>query len=64
MLYNMFKNNPNNLDLKIECKYSKIFEKWTPINFINNANTNSNANSNININTKSQVETIEAQNKQ
>ena len=75
-LYNMFKNNPNNLDLKIECKYSKIFEKWTPINFINNAssnintnsntntNTNTNTNINININTKSQIETIEAQNKQ
>ena len=35
-LYNTFKNNPNNLGMKIECKYSKIFEKWTPIRFVNN----------------------------
>jgi hypothetical protein len=33
-LYNTFKSNPNNLGLKVECKYSKIFEKWTPVRFI------------------------------
>jgi hypothetical protein len=35
-LYNTFKSNPNNLGLKIECKFSKVFEKWTPIRFVNN----------------------------
>ena len=35
-LYNTFKTNPNNLGMKVECKFSKIFEKWTPIRFINN----------------------------
>jgi hypothetical protein len=35
-LYNTFKNNPNNLGMKIECKYSKVFEKWSPIRFVNN----------------------------
>lgn len=33
-LYNTFKTNPN-LSMNIECKYSKIFEKWTPIKFVN-----------------------------
>jgi hypothetical protein len=35
-LYNTFKSNPNNLGMKIECKFSKVFEKWTPIRFVNN----------------------------
>ena len=35
-LYNTFITNPNNFGLKIECKYSKVFEKWSPIRFINN----------------------------
>lgn len=35
-LYNTFKSNPNNLGMKVECKFSKIFEKWTPIRFVNN----------------------------
>jgi len=35
LLYNTFLSNPNNLDLKIECKFSKIFEKWIPIQFVN-----------------------------
>ena len=35
-LYNTFKSNPNNLGLKIECKFSKTFEKWTPTRFVNN----------------------------
>ena len=47
-LYNTFKSNPNNLGLKIECKFSKIFEKWTPTRFVNNETY-----------TKSQIENIE-----
>ena len=47
-LYNTFKSNPNNLGLQIECKYSKIFEKWTPVTFVNNASY-----------TKTQVDIIE-----
>jgi len=35
-LYYAFIENPNNLDMKIECKYSTIFEKWTPIRFVDN----------------------------
>ena len=35
-LYNTFITNPNNFGLKIECKYSQIFEKWTPIRFVDN----------------------------
>lgn len=35
-LYNTFKSNPNNLGMKVECKFSKVFEKWTPIRFVNN----------------------------
>lgn len=41
-LYNTFKSNPNNLGMKIECKYSKIFEKWSPIRFVNNEPYNKN----------------------
>jgi hypothetical protein len=35
-LYNTFITNPNNFGLKIECKYSKTFEKWNPIRFVDN----------------------------
>ena len=35
-LYNTFGSNPNNLGMKIECRYSKVFEKWTPIRFVEN----------------------------
>ena len=35
-LYNTFKRDPNNLGMKVECKFSKVFEKWTPIRFVNN----------------------------
>lgn len=35
-LYNMFKDNPNQLDMRVECRFSKIFEKWTPIRFVGN----------------------------
>ena len=36
LLYNTFITNPSNLNLKIECKYSKLFEKWSPIRFVEN----------------------------
>jgi len=42
LLYNTFVSNPNNLDMKIECKYSKIFEKWSPIRFVENEPYNKN----------------------
>ena len=35
-LYYTFNSKPNNLGLNIECKYSKIFEKWIPIKFVDN----------------------------
>lgn len=35
-LYYAFVANANNLGLKIECKYSKTFEKWIPIRFVDN----------------------------
>ena len=35
-LYYAFVSNPNNLDLKIECKYSIVFEKWIPFRFVEN----------------------------
>lgn len=35
-LYNTFKSNPNNLNMRVECRYSKIFEKWTPVRFVGN----------------------------
>jgi hypothetical protein len=35
-LYDTFKQNNNCLTMNIECKYSKIFEKWTPIKFVDN----------------------------
>ena len=37
LLYNAFLINPNNFDMNIECKFSKIFEKWIPINFVKNS---------------------------
>jgi hypothetical protein len=35
-LYYTFKSEPNNLGLNMECKYSKIFEKWFPVKFVEN----------------------------
>ena len=35
-LYNGFKGDANNLDRLVECRFSKIFEKWTPIRFVAN----------------------------
>jgi len=35
-LYNGFKGNANSLDQRVECRYSKIFEKWTPVRFAAN----------------------------
>ena len=35
-LYNGFKDNANNLDRRVECRFSKIFEKWTPVRFVAN----------------------------
>jgi hypothetical protein len=33
-LYNTFKSDHNNLNLRVECRFSKIFEKWSPIRFV------------------------------
>lgn len=35
-LYNGFKGNANSLDQHVECRFSKIFEKWTPVRFVAN----------------------------
>jgi hypothetical protein len=35
-LYNAFCAKPNNLGMNMECKFSKIFEKWIPIRFVDN----------------------------
>jgi hypothetical protein len=35
-LYNGFKGNPNNLDVRVECRFSKVFEKWAPVRFVAN----------------------------
>ena len=35
-LYNTFKSNPSNLTMKVEARFSKIFEKWIPIRFVGN----------------------------
>jgi hypothetical protein len=35
-LYNTFKSNPNNLNMRVECRFSKVFEKWTPLRFVSN----------------------------
>ncbi len=47
LLYNTFVSNPNNLDLKIECKFSKVFEKWIPVKFVENEPYNKNLISDI-----------------
>ena len=36
LLYNAFISNQNNFNIKVECKYSKIFSKWSPIKFVDN----------------------------
>ena len=36
LLYNTFKSNPNDLNMRVECQFSKVFNKWTPIRFVNN----------------------------
>ena len=36
ILYYTFNANPNNLGLNMECKFSKVFEKWSPIRFVEN----------------------------
>jgi hypothetical protein len=35
-LSNGFKDDANNLDRLVECRFSKIFEKWTPVQFVAN----------------------------
>jgi hypothetical protein len=35
-LYHGFKGNPNNLDMRVECRFSKVFDKWTPVRFVEN----------------------------
>jgi hypothetical protein len=35
-LYYTFISKPNNLGLNMECKFSKVFEKWFPIRFVEN----------------------------
>jgi len=35
-LYYTFNSKPDNLGLMMECKFSKVFEKWIPIKFVNN----------------------------
>ena len=47
-LYNGFKGNPNNLDMRVECRFSKVFEKWSPVRFVANE-----------LFTKSEIEKIE-----
>ena len=34
-MYHLFKNN-NDLDINMECKFSKIFERWIPENIVSN----------------------------
>ena len=34
-MYHLFKNN-NNLDVNMECKFSKVFERWVPENIVTN----------------------------
>jgi hypothetical protein len=48
-LYDTYKKNPNSINMNAECKYSKVFEKWTPLRFLTDATPY----------TQSQVETIE-----
>ena len=35
-LYYTFNSKPNNLGLNMECRFSKVFEKWIPIRFVEN----------------------------
>ena len=42
-LYYTFIAKPNNLGLNMECKYSKVFEKWYPIRFVENEIFNKNS---------------------
>ena len=39
-LHNGFKGNANSLDMRVECRFSKIFEKWTPVRFVANEVSN------------------------
>ena len=34
-MYHLFKNN-NKLDVNMECKFSKVFERWIPENIVSN----------------------------
>jgi len=34
LLYDAFKTNPNSIAMSAECKYSSVFEKWTPIRIV------------------------------
>ena len=36
LLYNTFISNQNNFNIKVECKYSKVFSKWTPFKIVEN----------------------------
>lgn len=40
-MYHLFKNN-NKLDVNMECKFSKVFERWIPENIVNNTPFSSN----------------------
>ena len=46
-LFYTFNSKPNNLGLNMECKFSKVFEKWIPIKFVNNNIYNTNIIENI-----------------
>ena len=35
-LFYTLKSKPNNLGMNIECRFSKIFEKWIPLKFVDN----------------------------
>ena len=41
-LHYAFVSKTNNIDMKIECKFSQVFEKWTPVRFVDNEPYNSN----------------------
>ena len=40
-MYHLFKNN-NKLDVNMECRFSKIFERWIPENIVTNTPFSSN----------------------
>ena len=40
-MYHLFKNN-NKLDVNMECKFSKVFERWIPENIVTNTPFSSN----------------------